>query len=204
MTNYFYIIGCKGHAKSIASALKYNCFKEEIAVKMIDAYQSNSEGDLSQELNNSIKEGIKFIIGIGSNKKRQEIFEKLKLQNINYSSVIHPTAIVDKTASIGKGSFIGAGSYVGPDVKIGEHCIINTYAIVEHDSTIESFTHIGPNATCCGYTHVQKLCFVGASATISNNLTLGLGCTLGTGAVMIKDHIEPADSTFVGVPAKKI
>lgn len=63
-----------------------------------------------------------------------------------------------------------AGVVINVDTDIGEHCIINTSAVVEHDVTIQSLTHISPNTTICGSVKIGKSCHVGAGSTVINNI----------------------------------
>ena len=44
--------------------------------------------------------------------------------------------------------------------------------------------------------------WIGAGATVSNNLQICGGCMIGAGAVVIKSITE--SGTYVGVPAEKI
>jgi acetyltransferase-like isoleucine patch superfamily enzyme len=47
---------------------------------------------------------------------------------------------------------------------------------------------------------VEDSVWIGAGATVINNVNICGGCTIGAGAVVIKDIDEPG--TYVGVPAK--
>ena len=52
----------------------------------------------------------------------------------------------------------------------------------------------------CGTVHVEEDTWIGAGATISNNVNICSGCMIGTGAVVIRDIDEPG--TYIGIPAK--
>ena len=56
-------------------------------------------------------------------------------------------------------------------------------------------------AHLCGTVHVGKRTWIGAGATVSNNIIICNNCMVGTGAVVIS-NIE-APGTYVGVPAKR-
>ena len=53
-----------------------------------------------------------------------------------------------------------------------------------------------------GTVHVQKHTLIGACAIVSNNISICGECTIGAGAVVVKDIDEKG--TYVGVPARKM
>lgn len=201
------IIGASGHGKVIADIIiksgdKLIGFlddnvkiqnKEIFENKKVIGFVKNCE-----EIQRNNPEYF-FVIGIGNNYIRKEIFEKY---NLNYYTAVHPNAILSNQIQIGKGTVVMASAVINADAKVGENCIINTGAIIEHDNTINNNVHISPNATLCGTVKVGELTHIGASATIKNNITICNECIIGAGAVVIKNVDEKG--TYVGVPIKKI
>ena len=52
-----------------------------------------------------------------------------------------------------------------------------------------------------GSVNIGKLCFIGAGATIINNITVREEITVGAGACVVNTIDQPG--IYVGVPAKK-
>lgn len=195
------IIGAGGHARvivDIATALGYNILgflDDNTALnEFINLKRLGKIEDCNNHCNNA-----EFIIAIGNNAVRKSIVEKY---NLNFATLIHPTAVVSPYAKIGKGSVIMPLSVINANTHIGKHCIINTAAIVEHDNKIGDFSHISPNATLCGTVEIGDMCHIGAAATVINNTNICSNCTVGAGAVITKDINK--SGTYVGVPAKVI
>lgn len=138
-----------------------------------------------------------FIVGIGNNYVRAEIFNKYKL---NYYIAIHPSSIISDGVKIGIGTVIMPNTVINVGSVIGSDCIINTGAIIEHDNVIKDNVHISPAATLCGTVEVGEFTHVGAGATIKNNIKIFKECTIGAGAVVVKD-IEKS-GTYAGVPVR--
>ncbi len=143
-----------------------------------------------------------FIIGVGDNEVRRKIFKELKTKSCKYISVIHPTAVISKSAIIKNGSFIGSRVVITNDVTISENSIINTSAIIDHNSIIGAHSHIAPGVKIAGNVTIGKLCFIGVGSTIKDGISISDKVLLGAGAVATKD-LE-TNSTFVGIPAKKL
>ena len=94
-----------------------------------------------------------------------------------------------------------AGAVINTDTTIGEGCIINTCSSVDHDNRLGDFVHVAVGAHLCGTVEVGRRTWIGAGATVSNNISVCDDCILGAGAVVVKDIKEKG--TYIGVPAEK-
>ena len=198
--NRLIIIGAGGHGKVVAdNALKNGytdiCFVDDI---MTGECMGFSIVGVCSDLNNLNDGNTDFVIGIGNNKIRKTIAEKY---NLNWVTLIHPTAQIGYNVKIGSGSVINAYAVVNPCSQIGNHCIVNTAAIVEHDNTIDNYVHISPNAALAGTVTVGECAHIGIGASVINNIDICANCIVGAGAVVVKNIQE--SGTYVGVPIRK-
>lgn len=199
--NRLIIIGAGGHGKVLAdNALKNGytdiCFVDDRATgKCMDFPIVGTSGDV-EKLNDGKTD---FIIGIGDNAVRKKIAEKF---DVNWVTLIHPSAQIAVNASLGKGTAVMAGAVINACASVGEHCIINTRAVIEHDNTIEDYVHISPNAALGGAVRIGEQTYIGIGATVINKIDICGKCIIGAGAVAVK-NIEDF-GTYVGVPARKI
>lgn len=192
------IIGCGGHARSIADVALYNGYKKLI---FIDEHARENETILGFDVINdfTLLETLnQFIIGIGDNIKRETNFSnymcKIKL--------ISNDAYIGKQANIDYGVFVGHNVYIGPLAYIGMNTIINTHAIVEHECIIGKHSHISINATIAGRCKIGDNVFIGAGAIVKDGIEVCSHVTIGSGAVVIENITKPG--IYVGIPAKKI
>ena len=199
------IIGAGGHAKVIADIIEKSGDEvvgflddnKEIGTTIINEYKVI--GDLNNRFTMAVtKENLEFIIAIGDNKKREEISHS---PNLKFYTAIHPSAQIGLDVRIEEGTVIMANSCINSSAKIGKHCIINTGAIIEHDNIIEDYVHISPNATLGGTVKIGESTHVGIGSIVKNNITICKNCTIGAGAVVVKNIIE--EGTYVGVPARE-
>lgn len=198
--NRLIIIGAGGHGKVIADAALKNgytniCYIDDHATGDVMGFPIIGTSADIERLNDG---GTDFIIGIGNNAVRKAIAEKY---NVNWVSIVHPSAQIAFNAEIGKGTVVMANAVVNVCATVGEHCIINTGAIVEHDNVIENYAHISPNVALGGTVRIGTLTHVGIGATVKNNTEICSECTIGAGAVVVKNIKEPG--TYVGVPIRK-
>ncbi|RLQ96347.1 acetyltransferase [Falsibacillus albus] len=201
------VIGAGGHSRVIQELIGINGFQ---LIGLFDDkfeddhyFQNLYTGPISSTKKIKVKfSEVKFIIAIGDNRNRKLIFERLQLDEDDYISLIHPSAIVSRSAKIGNGTVIMPRSVINAEARIGAHVIINTSSIIEHDTMLDSFVHISPNAVLTGGVKVREGAHVGASATFIPCTNAGEWSTIGAGAVVNQDI--PPYHTAVGIPAKVI
>ncbi len=139
-----------------------------------------------------------FVIAIGSNAARRKIAASLDL---DWCSVIHPSAQISPSAHIGLGSMIFANAVIQAESVLGGHVIVNTAASIDHDCRIGSFAHIAPGARLAGSVTVGSGALIGIGAVVIPGVTVGENAAVGAGAAVVRD--VAAGSTVLGVPAVK-
>lgn len=152
----------------------------------------------------------KFIIGIGDNRIRKDIF--YKYGNLAYTNVIHPTASfgLGQRESIEKrvGNIVAAGVRFTNGTKVGNFGIYNLNSTIGHDCVIEDYVNICPGVNISGNVTILKESFIGTNACIINGqsmtcrVTIGERATVAAGAVVIWD--VPDGAMVMGIPAKVV
>jgi len=192
------IVGCGGHARSIADVALFNGYEKLI---FVDENARDNEVILDFNVINNfalLEEPNQFILGIGDNTKRSISFSTYHSE----IQLISKDAYVGLQSSISHGVFVGHNAYIGPLTCIGENTIINTHAIVEHECIIGKHSHISINSTIAGRCKIGDNVFVGAGAIIKDGIEICSKVTIGSGSVVIENITKPG--IYVGIPAKKI
>jgi sugar O-acyltransferase (sialic acid O-acetyltransferase NeuD family) len=196
MNNRLIIIGAGGHGKVVAdNALKNGYFN----IHFVDDHATGTCMGFpiigtSAEIDHLNDGKTDFIIGVGNNAIRNQIAEKY---DVNWVTLIHPSAQIAVNVSIGKGTVVMAGAVINASATVGEHCIINTGAIVEHDNVIGDYVHLSPGVKLSGTVTVGACTWIGTGACVINNIDICGRCTIGAGAVVIRNVTEKG--TYVGV-----
>ncbi len=201
MHNRLIILGAGGQGKvvaDIATELGYadiaflddnavgKCLEFPIAGKCCDA-EKYDDG------------ATDFVIAIGDNATRKRIASEHEL---NYTTLIHPTANVSARAAVGRGTVVSAGATVNVCATVGEHCIINSGSIVEHDDTVGDFVHISPRAALGGAVSVGDSTHIGIGAAVRDSVIICKSCIIGAGAAVIADVAQ--SGIYIGVPARMV
>lgn len=199
--NRLIIVGAGSHGRVIADNALKNGYTDIFFVD--DLTSGKSAGfqiiGTSEDIISLNDGNTDFIIGIGNNAVRKNIAEKY---NVNWVSIVHPSAQIAIDVSIGKGTVVMANAVVNICAEIGEHCIINTGSVVEHDNVIGNYVHISPKVALGGTVSVGEQTHIGIGATVSNDITICDNCMIGAGAVVIRSIRH--SGTYVGVPARGI
>lgn len=198
------IVGCGGHGRSvlqsidkISRGLPHIVFIDENAKKgeMIGDFPVLREYPLSNK--------DRYFVAIGDNIRREKISTNYKKNSCaKCVTVLSASSHIADNAQIAEGCFVGEKVYVGPDAKIDEGCIINTGAIIEHEVVIGKFSHIAPNTTVCGRTHIGSNVMCGAGSVIKDYINICDNVIIGAGSVVIRDITE--EGTYVGNPVTKV
>lgn len=199
--NRLIIIGAGGHGKVIADNAVKNGYTD---INFVDDSLKGEclgfpvIGPVSEI--ESFNDGkTDFIIAIGNNSIRKEIAEKYDL---NWATLIHPSAQIAMNVSVGKGTVVMAGAVINVCATVGNHSIINTNSVVEHDNIIGDYVHISPGVALGGTVNIGSCSHIGLGADVINNITICDGCVIGAGSVVVKDIRD--SGTYVGVPMRKI
>ncbi len=193
--NALIILGCGGHARSVADVALANGIEELIFVD--DNARPQEKIWEFNVLKNLPSITAPIIIALGDNQQRADRFAQQK----NVTSLIALSAHIGKNARIEPGVFVANGAHIGPNAQIGANTIINTHAVIEHDCTIGKHCHISVNATVAGKCDIGDFVMLGAGATVIDGIKICSNVIIGAGAVVIQDITEPG--TYVGIPARK-
>lgn len=194
MENKICIIGCGGHARSVADVILNNV--PSVQLIFADENAHNGETIFGYPVVRDVPlDAENIFVAIGDNEKRRELANGKQL-----ISIVAHSATVSSTAVIEDGCFIGAGAHIGPFAHIGRGTIVNTNAVVEHEVGIGAFSHLAPNSTVCGRTRIGDNVFLGAGTTVKDGVEICSDVVVGAGSVVIKDISKAG--MYVGTPAK--
>jgi len=141
-------------------------------------------------------------LGIGDNRARERVFERVRASGFEVLTVVHPSAVVAIRARLGAGTVVMALVAVNPDAKVSEGVILNTGCVVEHDCRVGRFAHLSPNGALGGGVEIGDRAHLGLGAMVLPLVKVGSDVRVGAGAVVTKD--VPPGTTVVGMPAKPL
>lgn len=136
---------------------------------------------------------VRLVNGIGmmpNSSLRKDINQYFCDLGYQFETIISEHALVSDFASVQTGAQILKGAIVQVGAIIGKHSIINTGALVEHDTVIGDYNHIAPKAVLCGGVITQSEVYVGANATVLQNIQLAEKVIVGAGAIVTAHLVE--------------
>ena len=205
------IIGSVGHARVVIDAVeKQGIYK---IIGLIDDFRSPGERTFGYDVMGKVEDFAVLIekfkidgcfIAIGDNWSRKIVHDKITSNNINieFITVIHPSAQIGRNVTINKGAVLMAGAIINSNSNVGNFSIINTKASIDHDCFIGNFASLAPNVTLGGYVKVGDYTAISMSATLKNSIEIGEHCVIGAGALVL-NNVENNKIVY-GIPAKVI
>ncbi|MGY4893769.1 MAG: acetyltransferase [Candidatus Saccharimonadota bacterium] len=198
MTEKFGLLGNGGQAREAEVFAK--SVDMELAFSAVDQqYMRDQDIDLVNPDDYQKLTGV--VAAVGAPDLRREMVQKWTGEK--FTTIISENAFVGEGVNIGEGSIVAPRAVLTADIEIGKHCIINVAATVSHNCIIGDYVTVSPGAHVAGNVELGDGVFVGIGATISNNIRVASGVVIGAGAVVVQD-LNDENSTYVGVPAKKI
>jgi sugar O-acyltransferase (sialic acid O-acetyltransferase NeuD family) len=143
-----------------------------------------------------------FLIGIGDNKIREDIYNLIIVNNRDVLTLKSQSANISKTAKIGNGTFVNKNVSINAFAKIGNNVILNTGCIIEHDCVIGDSSHIAPGAVLAGNVTIGERSFIGANSVIKQGVIIGKDVIVGAGSVVINNI--PDIKKVAGNPSRLI
>ncbi len=180
------VFGGSGHAKDVIAAAKA-CGYASFQIVTTDGSSAVPGQSALAEADFHTADFADWdaIVAIGNNAHRRRF--QCHYRDLQFASIVSPSAVIGEGATIGCGSFIGAFAYIGPDAALGEGTIVNTHCVVGHDARIGDFSQIGPGVRLCGHVELGTDVFVGTGALFNNGspteplriadrVMIGMGC----------------------------
>lgn len=135
------IIGAGGHGKVVAE------IAEDLGYKKIDFLDDNAPEAIGKigDIEKYIDYGEAFC-GIGNNKIREDIIQKIKKAGYTLATLVHPSAYISRSVKIGQGTVIEPRAMINTNSIIGEGTIISLGSLIDHDVVIGKYAHINSGA----------------------------------------------------------
>ncbi len=119
---------------------------------------------------------------------------------MEFVSVVHPSAVLGSAVSVGSGTVIMAGTHIDAGTTIGDHNLIAANACIGAESVLGNFVSIGPGASLGHGCHVGSGSAIGSNAALVNKIIIGTHCVVGPCAAVIEN--VPDLHVAVGTPAR--
>ena len=201
-----YLVGTGGLAREVLGWMKS---EDSPLLPFVKGFVVTSGEDIGSSVHgypvlhlDDLNGEFNFIPTIGSGETRQQLVKTLLLNGGQPLSYISTSVILGAGVTVGAGCIINPRSSISSDVMIGDYVLINCNTGVGHDVSIGDFCTLLGSNTINGNVRLENNCLIGSSATIRPGKIIGIGATVGMGAVVFK-NVKPG-VTVLGNPAKKI
>jgi acetyltransferase-like isoleucine patch superfamily enzyme len=91
---------------------------------------------------------------------------------------------------------------INPNAGVGAFCIVNTNASLDHDSVMEEFASLAPNASTGGNVRIGAFSAICQGANVIHGLAIGEHTVVGAGSTVL--HSLPPFVVAYGTPARVV
>ncbi|HEY2389516.1 MAG TPA: acetyltransferase [Candidatus Binatia bacterium] len=204
------VIGAAGHAQEVAWSLveQARARGEDVEVLFFDDRLPPGDvacglgpivGGLDAVASHARGGDARLVMGIGMPRGKRVVAERLAGLGLEWTTVIHPRATVGPNTRIAPGSYVAAGAVLTVNVRIGRFVTINMHCQVAHDGQLDDLVTLHPDSHLAGSVTVGEGCELGTGAVVVPGVSIGAWAIVGAGGVVI-DPLE-GGRTYVGMPA---
>ena len=101
---------------------------------------------------------------------------------------------------MGAGTLAMPGVHMGPLTRLGAGIVLNANSAVCHETMIEDFASLAPNACVAGQARIGKCSAICLSARVAEKVIVGSHAVVGACSAVLNDL--PVNSLAFGIPAK--
>lgn len=210
MMKEIYIFGLGGFAREVFYLIKdLNCFDVKAfidrkpVVSCISIYNESipviSEDNFLKICTTQKK--IDVVIAIANSLIVSNIISRFRIL-CEFPNLIHPSVKIFGVLKMGVGNVIAYNCLFSDNVTIGSFNRFNIGNIIGHDVEIGDNNHFNPSCNISGNVKIGDDNLIGVKAVILQGIKLGNGNTVGASSLLFKNIKD--DSTYIGVPAKKM
>lgn len=192
-----YIIGCGGFGRETVETIR-DINKISPTFNVV-GYIDDDESKLGTIYNGiEVLGNVDYLIGLHEKTKPccvisiangdvKELISKKLEGLVEWTNIIHPTAVLWSNVDIGVGNVFQPFVFIGPNAKIGDHVLLNIKSNIGHDAVIGNYCSIMCFCDITGEAKLEEKVFAASRVSVIPGRTIGESAKLGAGAVIIKD-----------------
>src|SRR5262245_40018767 len=207
----YLVIGAAGHAQEVAWSLREQLRGEGAPCELRFFDDRVPRGPLPSGLGDVVgtiddvrrhAAGAELVLGIGLPRLKVTLVERLAPLALPWVTVVHPRATIGPNVELGEGTYVAAGAIVTVNVRIGRFVTVNMHCQVAHDDVVDEFATLHPDVHLSGNVTIGVGCELGTGSIVIPGARLGDWTVLGAGCVAVRSL--PGGATYVGLPARAV
>src|SRR5262245_6915944 len=206
----YLVIGAAGHAQEVAWSLREQVGSEGGLCELRFFDDRVPRGPLESRLGvvvgaiddvpEHVGDGATLVLGVGLPATKVALVERLAPLGLPWATVVHPRATIGPNVVLGEGTYVAAGAIVTVNVRIGRFVTVNMQCQVAHDDVLADFVTLHPDAHVSGNVTIGVGCELGTGSIVIPGRQVGDWAVLGAGCVAVRSL--PGDRKYVGIPAR--
>lgn len=109
------------------------------------------------------------------------------VQQQNYISLFHPSAVISSTVKLGNASFIEPGTVIASFAILGFGVFINRGVTIGHHVILNDFVTVNPGVHIAGHCNIGKGTQIGMGCSVFDHVNIGSNTVIGGGSIVTKD-----------------
>ncbi len=130
---------------------------------------------------------VRWVIAGSDPKAKRTIHDSLRIYDLKYATLIHPTAKISKNVSIGEGTIVSYGCIVSVNAVLESHIYLNMRTVIGHDTVVKSFSTCLIDCIVAGNVLINEGVLLGSNCVIKEKKTIGKNAKISMGSAVFFD-----------------
>ena len=135
---------------------------------------------------------------------RRNIWDKVKLHNLRFATLIHPSAIIYDDVTIKEGCVVNANCMLGNGAILDEDVHLAYACNIAHETHLKEHTTLGTGVNLSSGVVICEDCYIGAGVSSTHDITVEPNTLVAVGSAITEDLANNSMKMWIGVPAISI
>ena len=140
-------------------------------------------------------ENMLAVAAFNEPQSKRAICSELSSKGLQWTNIIHPSAIIARTAKLGQGLIICPYSMIANCAQVGDHVHLNAHSSIGHDAVVADHASISCYCDITGNVKLGDGVFMGSGARVLPGCSVAAGSVIGAGAIVHRS-ISKATTLF--------
>ncbi len=135
---------------------------------------------------------------------RRKIWDKVKVYDLKFATLIHPSAIIYDDVTIKEGCVVNANCMLGNGAILDEDVHLAYACNIAHETELKEHTTLGTGVNLSSGVIIGEDCYIGAGVSSTHDITVEPNTLVAVGSAITENLVNNSMKMWIGVPAISI
>lgn len=135
---------------------------------------------------------------------RRKIWDKVKMHDLQFATLIHPSAIIYDNVTIKEGCVVNANCMLGNGAILDEDVHLAYACNIAHETELKEHSTLGTGVNLSSGVIIGEDCYIGAGVSSTHDIMVEPNSLVAVGSAITENLVKNSMKMWIGVPAISI